>query len=323
MTVLWAAMIDRRANGRSALVTGGAGFIGSHLVKRLVRDGYRVRVLDNFATGSPANLEMHEGIQVVQGDVRTRTDVLDAMTAVDVVFHLAAIPSVARSWDDPVATLATNAHGTANVVEAAVDAGVSCFVYSSSSSIYGDQEADSKSETLEPRPISPYAYSKFLGEKIALAHARDRTGMRVIALRYFNVFGSRQDPNSPYSAVIPLFIKQALADAVATIHGDGRQSRDFTHVDDIVEANVCADQSAVSGIALNIACGQSHTLLDLVKAISALNGRPLHVTFGPPRDGDIRHSRADISLAETKIGYCPRVTFTDGLRRTFEEYRAS
>ena len=316
-------MSDGPVEARSALVTGGAGFIGSHLVERLVRDGYKVRVLDNFATGRAANLEALKGVQVVQGDVRSRTDVVDAVTGIDVVFHLAALPSVARSWEDPVATLATNAHGTANVVEAAVDAGVSCLVYSSSSSVYGDQEAHLKSETLEPRPISPYAYSKLLGEKIALAHARDRAGMRVMALRYFNVFGSRQDPNSPYSAVIPLFIKQALAGAAATIHGDGKQSRDFTHVDNVVEANVRADRSAASGIAMNIACGQSYTLLDLVEAIGALNGRPLHVTFGPPRDGDIRQSRADISLATAKIGYCPRVTFADGLRRTFEHYRSA
>ncbi len=316
-------MSDGPVEARSALVTGGAGFIGSHLVERLLRDGYKVRVFDNFATGRAANLEALKGVQVVQGDVRSRTDVVDAVIGIDVVFHLAALPSVARSWEDPVATLATNAHGTAKVVEAAAEAGVSCLVYSSSSSVYGDQDADLKSETLEPRPISPYAYSKLLGEKIALAHAREGTGMRVVALRYFNVFGSRQDPDSPYSAVIPLFIKQALAGSAATIHGDGQQSRDFTHVDNVVEANVSAERSQVSGIAMNIACGQSYTLVDLVDAIGTLDGRPLKTVFGPPRDGDIRHSRADISLANTKIGYCPRVTFADGLRKTFEHYRSA
>jgi nucleoside-diphosphate-sugar epimerase len=316
-------MGDRGAKYPSALVTGGAGFIGSHLVRRLLLDGLRVRVLDNFATGSSTNLAGLEGLDVVQGDIRSRSDVVDAMSGIQSVFHVAALPSVARSWKEPVATLATNAHGTANVVEAAASAGVSCLVYSSSSSVYGEQEAELKAETLEPCPISPYAYSKLLGEKIALAHARPGEGMRIVALRYFNVFGARQDPNSPYSAVIPLFIKQALAGGVATIYGDGMQSRDFTHVDNVVEANVCALRSGVSGVAMNIACGQSHTLLDLVHAISALNGRPFKPTFGPPREGDIRHSRADISLAVSKIGYQPKVSFEDGLKRTFEDYRAT
>jgi UDP-glucose 4-epimerase len=302
------------------LVTGGAGFIGSHLVRRLLREGLKVRVLDNLETGSLRNLE---GLELIEGDIRSQTAVRNAMAGVESVFHLAALPSVARSWRDPVATLATNAHGTANVVEAAVDADISCLVYSSSSSVYGEQDAEFKSEVLEPRPISPYAYSKLLGEKIALAHARDRTGMRVVALRYFNVFGSRQDPDSPYSAVIPLFIKHALAGGTATIHGDGTQSRDFTHVDNVVEANLCAFRSEASGVAMNIACGQSHTLLDLVEAISDLNGRRLQIAFGPAREGDIRHSRADISLARARIGYDPKITFKDGLRRTFEAYRSS
>jgi UDP-glucose 4-epimerase len=307
----------------AVLVTGGAGFIGSHLVRRLLLEDYRVRVLDNLATGNSNNLARLEGVEIVEGDIRSPSDIGGAMTGIDAVFHMAALPSVARSWSDPVATLATNAHGTANVVEAAVSAGVSCLVYSSSSSVYGDQEVDLKTESLEPRPISPYAYSKFLGEKIALAHARGGKDMRVVALRYFNVFGARQDPNSPYSAVIPLFVKQALAGAVATIHGDGMQSRDFTHVDNVVEANVRSLQSGVSGIAMNVACGQSHTLLDLVEAISALNGRPLKTSLGPPREGDIRHSRADISLAAAEIGYCPKVTFEEGLRRTFDDYRSA
>jgi UDP-glucose 4-epimerase len=305
------------------LVTGGAGFVGSHLVRRLLLEGYSVRVLDNLTTGTARNLDGLEGVQVIEGDIRSRTVVNEAMTGVESVFHLAALPSVARSWMDPVATLATNAHGTANVVEAALDARVSCLIYSSSSSVYGEQDAELKSESLEARPISPYAYSKLLGEKIALAHAREGKGMRVVALRYFNVFGARQDPDSPYSAVIPLFIKHALTGTAATIHGDGTQSRDFTHVDNVVEANVCAFRSEASGIAMNIACGQSHTLLDLVAAISDLNGRTLEIIFGPPREGDIRHSRADISLARAKIGYDPKVTFEDGLRRTFEEYRSA
>jgi len=311
------------SKAKSVLVTGGAGFIGSHLVRRLVSEGYQVRVLDNFATGRAANLTDIDGVEVQEGDIRERSDVAKAMIGVEGVFHVAALPSVARSWQDPVATLATNAHGTANVIEAAGEAGVSVLVYSSSSSIYGDQAAVKKSEELEPRPISPYAYSKLLGEKIALAHARWPQGIRVIALRYFNVFGARQDPNSPYSAVIPLFIKHALAGTTAQVYGDGSQSRDFTHVDNVVDANICALQSEVSGLALNIACGQSYSLLELVEAISKLNHQPLKTNYGPPREGDIRHSLADISLAAARIGYQPAVSFADGLRRTFDEYRSA
>src|SRR6266550_8227707 len=192
------------------LVTGGAGFIGSHLVRRLASDGHRVRVLDNLETGRQTNLDGVVGVQLHHGDIRSPSDVAGAVQGVEAVFHLAALPSVARSWKDPVATLATNAHGTANLVDASAKAGVKAFIYSSSSSVYGDQMAAVKSEDLEPRPISPYGYSKLLGEMIVLAHG-DPHDMRVLALRYFNVFGARQDPNSPYAAVIPLFISHALA----------------------------------------------------------------------------------------------------------------
>jgi len=229
---------------------------------------------------------------------------------------------VARSWQDPVGSLAVNAHGTANIVEAAEKSGVAALIYSSSSSIYGDQAAEKKSEDLEPRPISPYGYSKLLGEMIALAHARAPHGMRVVSLRYFNVFGARQDPNSPYAAVIPLFITHALAGTKATVHGDGTQSRDFTHVDNVVDANLCALRSSASAVAVNVACGSSHTLLELIDSISALNGHKLKTVFDAPREGDIKHSLADISLAAEEIGYRPKVTFQAGLRRVFEDYRS-
>lgn len=305
----------------AVLVTGGAGFIGSHLVRRLVAEGYAVRVLDNFSTGYAANLPELPGLEVIEGDVRSLDDLARAMRGIDSVFHLAAISSVAQSWEDPVASLATNAHGTANVVESAVEGGASALIYSSSAAVYGEPKTERVSEELEPRPISPYGYSKFLGEKIALAHEKGPAGIRVLALRYFNVFGTRQDPNSPYSAVIPLFIQHALAGTTATIYGDGRQSRDFTHVDDVVEANLSALQSGVSGIAMNIARGESHSLLELVEGISTLCNRPLNTVFVPPRMGDIRRSLAEVSLAASTIGYRPKVTFTDGLRRTLVERR--
>jgi len=306
----------------NVLVTGGAGFIGSHLVRRLLGEGYRVRVLDNLATGLRGNLAGVDGVELHEGDIRSRADVGRAVRGIDAVFHVAALPSVARSWEDPVSSLAVNAHGTGNVAAAAAENGVSALIYSSSSSIYGDQAAEKKSEDLEPRPISPYGYSKLLGEMIALAHARAPHGLRVVSLRYFNVFGARQDPNSPYAAVIPLFITHALAGTPATVHGDGKQSRDFTHVDNVVDANLAALRSEASGVAMNVACGASHTLLELIESISSLNGHRLEVTYGPPREGDIKHSLADISLAAEKIGYRPKVTFQEGLRRVFEDYRS-
>src|SRR5256885_1751930 len=303
------AVLSTSGEPKAVLVTGGAGFIGSHLVRRLLSYEYRVRVLDNFATGKEQNLSGLEELEVVTGDIRSRTDVERSMRGMSAVFHLAALPSVARSWRDPVTTLATNAHGTANVVEAAIDNGVEALVYSSSSSVYGNQKAEKKSEDLELKPISPYGYSKLLGEKIVLAHARANPGLRVLSLRYFNVFGARQDPDSPYAAVIPLFIKHALEGTTATIYGDGTQSRDFTHVDNVVAANIQALESGASGLAMNIACGESHSLLELVDAISTLNGRPPGTLHGPPPPGDIQHSLAAISPAEETNCYRPPLSF--------------
>jgi UDP-glucose 4-epimerase len=303
------------------VVTGGAGFIGSHLVRRLLADGYKVRVFDNFTTGILDNLTGLDGVEVVHGDVRSPADIKKATRDVQAVFHLAAIASVERSWTDPVATLAVNSHGTATVVEAAVENGVSAVVYSSSAAVYGDHEAGTTSEEVEPRPISPYGYSKLLGEKIALAHSNGPKGTRVIALRYFNVFGPRQDPDSPYSAVIPIFIRHALAGSTATIYGDGRQSRDFLHVDDVAEANVRALESGASGLAINIASGRRHTLLEVVDMISAATGRRLETNLAPARGGDIRHSLADVRRAAAAIGFRSSVSFADGLARTIRDYQ--
>lgn len=301
------------------LVTGGAGFIGSHLTRRLVESGHDVIVFDNLSTGRPENLEGLDAA-LVEGDIRDPSALAAALRGVEGVFHVAALPSVARSWQDPVTSLAVNGLGTSNVLEAALAAGVRALVYSSSSSAYGDQAAEWKSEDLPPRPISPYGHSKLLGEKLVLAHARAGR-LKGVALRYFNVFGPRQDPDSPYAAVIPKFIRHALQGTVATIDGDGRQSRDFTYIDNVVDANVAALEGEACGEVFNCACGHSYTLLDLVDQVSRLAGRRLEVVHGPPREGDIRHSLADISRIRAALGYEPRVDFGEGLRRTFEAYR--
>jgi nucleoside-diphosphate-sugar epimerase len=300
------------------LVTGGAGFIGSHLSRRLVEEGYEVRILDNFSTGRAANLADVDA-ELIEGDIRDPATLTRVMKGVEAVFHVAALPSVARSWEDPVTSLHVNALGTSNVIEAAVAAGAHTVVYSSSSSVYGDQEAERKSEDLAPRPISPYAHSKLMGEKLTLAHAAAGR-LKGVALRYFNVFGPDQDPNSPYAAVIPLFISHALEGTVATVHGDGRQSRDFTFVSNVVDANLLALRGAACGQVFNCACGQTYSLLDLIRAIEEIDGKPLEVEHGPPRPGDIRHSLADLSRIQAELGYQPRVGFADGLRRTYEAY---
>ncbi len=302
------------------LVTGGAGFIGSHLVERLAEQGHRVRVLDDLSTGRRANLNGAPAVELVQGDLRERDQVRRATEGVEAVFHVAARPSVARSWADPVGTLAVNGQGTVNVVAAAAEAGVKTLVYSSSSSVYGEQAGLRMVETMEPRPISPYGFSKLFGEQYALAHG-GVNGLRVVALRYFNVFGPRQDPDSPYSAVIPIFIRCALEGTQASIHGDGRQSRDFTYVANVVDANLAALAGRQEGTLVNVACGGSHSLLDLVKAISRLSGSPLRVRHDQSREGDIRHSQADVGSARRLLGFEPRVGFEEGLELTFAHLR--
>jgi UDP-glucose 4-epimerase len=299
-----------------ALVTGGAGFIGSHLVERLLREGWDVRVLDDLSSGRPANLAAVDGaVELVHGDVRDPDVARAAVAGAEAVFHLAALPSVQRSWERPLDSLGVNALGTANVVESAVRAGCRTLVYSSSSSVYGDQPAPVKSETLPPRPISPYGYAKLLGEKLCLAHSRE-DGLHVIALRYFNVFGPRQDPDSPYAAVVPLFVRHALAGTAATVNGDGLQRRDFTYVENAVCANLAALGAREHGVAVNVACARSISVLELVERIGELTGRPLRVVHGPARDGDIRDSLADLGRARHVLRYDPVVSFEEGLRMT-------
>jgi len=302
------------------LVTGGAGFIGSHLVEELVFAGHTVRVLDNLSTGRRENLaQVSESVELIVGDIRDLDAVRRAMSQVEVAFHLAALPSVQRSWESPLESLGVNAHGTAIVAEAAVRAGCESLIYSSSSSVYGDQAEPVKAEELHPRPISPYGYAKLMGEKVCLAHSREDS-IRTVALRYFNVFGPRQDPASEYAAVIPRFITQAMKGAPVTVYGDGRQRRDFTHVRNVVSANLKAFKTRPHGLAVNVACGRSASILDLIDQIAAAVGRPLDVSYGPSRLGDIRDSLADLRRASEALGYSPEMSFEEGLRDTYAWY---
>ena len=304
------------------LVTGGAGFIGSHLVEELVFAGHTVRVLDNLSTGRRENLgHVSESVELIVGDIRDPETVRRAMSRVQVAFHLAALPSVQRSWESPLESLGVNAHGTAIVAEAAVRAGCESLIYSSSSSVYGDQAEPAKAEELKPQPISPYGYTKLMGEKVCLAHSREG-GIRTVALRYFNVFGPRQDPASEYAAVIPRFITQAMKGTPVTVYGDGRQRRDFTHVRNVVSANLKAFRTRPHALAVNVACGRSASILDLIDQIGAAVGRPLDVSYAPSRPGDIRESVADLRRAGEALGYSPEMNFEEGLRDTYAWYAA-
>lgn len=307
------------------LVTGGAGFIGSHLVDALLARGETVRVVDNFATGSRAYIQsVCERIAFYEVDITDLEALREPMQGVDYVLHQAAIPSVPRSVDDPLQTHAACATGTLNVLIAARDAKVKRVIYAASSSAYGDIEGTYKSEDMPPRPLSPYAVAKLVGEQYCQVFYTVY-GLETVALRYFNVFGPRQDPNSPYSAVIPLFIKAMLAGESPTIFGDGRQSRDFTYIENVVQGNLLACQAdgRVAGKVINLACGGSINLLDLIAAINALLGTHIEPIFAPPRAGDVKHSCADIRLAQELLGFEPTVSFQEGLRRTLAWLKAA
>jgi UDP-N-acetylglucosamine/UDP-N-acetyl-alpha-D-glucosaminouronate 4-epimerase len=306
-----------REDGMRVLVTGGAGFIGSHVVRRLLATGRGVRVLDNFSTGDRSNLlPVADQVDLIEGDIRDLRSVHDAVRGCGQVVHLAAVPSVPRSIDDPITTHQANADGTLNVLLAARDAGVSRLVFASSSSIYGAAVELPKRESLRPLPISPYAVSKLAAENYCRSFF-EVYGLETVALRYFNVFGPRQDPRSEYAAVIPKFIWAYRNGEPPVIFGDGDQSRDFTYVDNVVDANVVALQApGVGGRVYNIACGTQVTLNALAASLRAATGVTLEPLHGPPRAGDIRHSIADISLARKDLGYEPVVTLEDGLRLT-------
>lgn len=306
------------------LVTGGAGFIGSHLVDALVNRGEQVRVIDSFLTGSRANLaNVLDKIDLYNVDITRLEDLHDPMQGVDYVLHQAALPSVPRSVADPAKVHEICATGTLNVLIAARDAGVKRVVYAASSSAYGDVEGEYKSETLPPRPLSPYAVAKLAGEQYCQVFYHVY-GLETVALRYFNVFGPRQDPTSEYSAVIPLFMTSMLDDRRPTIYGDGTQSRDFTFVENVVKGNLLACTTAgVAGQVMNLACGDRISLVDLVNALNGLLGKSIEPIFAAPRPGDIKHSRADISKAREMLGYEPAVSFAEGLARTLQWFQGA
>jgi UDP-glucose 4-epimerase len=306
------------------LVTGGAGFIGSNLAHELVRQGARVRALDNFATGLRANLAgIEDRIDLIEGDLRRPADVEKAVEGVDVVLHQGALGSVPRSIADPVTSHEANATGTLHVLQAARAAGVRRVIYASSSSVYGDTPTLPKGEALAPAPQSPYAVSKLAGEYYCRVFHRVY-GVETLAIRYFNVFGPRQDPASQYAAVIPKFIRAMLRGERPVIFGDGTQSRDFTFVENVVVANLLAADAPgpLGGAVCNVACGERITLLDLVALLNDLLGTRLEPVFQPPRPGDVRHSLAAIAEAGRLLGYRPVVPFGEGLRRTVEWMRA-
>lgn len=305
------------------LVTGGAGFIGSHIVRALVDNGDRVWVIDDYSTGNPENLEnVSSRIKMVEGDIRDPDIVGPVISEVDAVLHQGALPSVTRSFSDPVGTTSVNAGGTLNLLEVIRGSDIKTFVFASSSSIYGDVKAPMKSEDLPPEPLSPYAVSKLAGEYYCRLYHK-LYHLPAIALRYFNVFGPGQDPASQYAAVIPKFSTAVIEDRTPVIYGDGKQSRDFTYVDNVVQANLkCLSAPAVAlGKVFNIACGERTEILTVLDILSAVSGKAISPAFKPARPGDVRHSLADIRQARTVLGYHPVVSFPDGLKSTFEYFK--
>ena len=306
---------------RTFLVTGGAGFIGSHIAETLVGRGDRVRVLDNLSTGRLSNLDgFRDGVEFIEGDVADAEVVGRAVDSVDCVFHEAALASVPLSVERPLESHAACATGTVTLLDAARRGGVRRVVYAASSAAYGDQPTSSKRETDLPAPLSPYAAAKLAGELYCQAFWKS-FGLETVAIRYFNVFGPRQDPHSQYSAVIPLWITAMLAGQQPVIYGDGRQSRDFSFVANIVHANLlAADAPNVAGRTINAADGRSTDLLTLLDVLNRRLGMNVKPRFAPPRQGDVRESQADITLARQLLGYEPQVDFEEGLRRSVDYY---
>ena len=305
------------------LVTGGAGFIGSHIAEALVSRGDRVRVVDNLVTGKLHNVAHVAGIDFMEGDLADLEVARRACQGVDVVLHQAAIPSVPRSVADPIASHLANVDATLNVLVASRDAGVKRVVYAGSSSAYGDTPALPKDESIPSAPLSPYALQKLIGEQYCQLFTR-LYGLETVAVRYFNVFGPRQDPSSPYSGVISLFIGALCEGRAPTIFGDGEQTRDFTYVTNVVDGALRAcHASAVSGVVINVATGRRISVNQLFRTLRDLVGAAVEATYSEPRAGDVRDSQADIQEARRLLGYEPLVSFEEGLKKTVDWYRAS
>lgn len=309
-------------NGKHYLVTGGAGFIGSHICTALLGRGGRVRVLDNLITGKRANLaHLGSRVEFIEGSITDPEILKQAVAGVDVIFHQAAIPSVPRSVKEPQLNHDANVNGTFNVLMAARDAGVKRVIFAASSSAYGETERLPKEETMLPSPLSPYAAAKVMGEYYCQVFTRVY-GLATVSLRYFNVFGPRQDPSSPYSGVISKFVTSLLADEAPTIFGDGEQSRDFTYIDNVVEANLrAAESEAAVGEIINVAIGERITLNQLLAELQQIIGTNLKPVYAEARAGDVRHSLADITRARKLLGYEPLVGLAEGLQRTVTWYK--
>ncbi|HBC93980.1 MAG TPA: LPS biosynthesis protein WbpP [Pelotomaculum sp.] len=303
----------------AVLVTGGGGFIGSNLTMALVQLGHKVKVLDNFSTGSIDNLQpVLKEIELYQGDLRCQDDVRRAVAGVEVVFHQGALPSVPRSIADPLTTNAVNIEGTLNVFLASRDAGVRRVVYASSSSVYGSNEVLPKLETMSLCPMSPYAATKLAGEVYGKIFY-ELYGLETVGLRYFNVFGPRQNPKSEYAAAIPRFIEALLHKAAPLVYGDGNQSRDFTFIDNVVQANLLSMQAGTAaGEVFNIACGKRITLNELLELLMEITGTRVDVVYTAARPGDVKHSLAGVEKAAGVLGYCPQIDMKEGLRLTVE-----
>jgi UDP-glucose 4-epimerase len=301
-----------------ALVTGGAGFIGSNLVRALLERGDEVRVLDNFSTGNRANLETLE-VEIVEGELRSYERVHNAVRGTEVVYHLGALGSVPRSVQDPLTTNGVNVDGTLNVLLAARDEGVRRVVFASSSSVYGSSATLPATEGSPVDPISPYGVAKLAAERYCVSFSRVYASFETVVLRYFNVFGPRQNPRSQYAAAVPLFISAIAAGEPVTIFGDGGQSRDFTYVENVVAANLAAaDAAGANGRIFNVAAGAPNSVNALIETIAALLGKNVLREHAPPRAGDIRDSFADVSAARDVLGWEPTIDFEDGLRRTID-----
>jgi UDP-glucose 4-epimerase len=306
------------------LVTGGAGFIGSHLVEALLERGHKVRVLDNFSTGTRNNLRaVRNDIEILAGDCGDLKTAAKATKGIEVVYHEAAVPSVALSVAHPFNSHHANATATMSMLVAARDEGVERFMYAGSSSVYGDSKERYKHESLPARPLSPYGAAKFAGETYVRIFA-ELYGMQTLTMRYFNVFGPRQDPSSPYSGVISRFSKALLKRETPVIYGDGKQSRDFTFISNVVHANLLGlSAPGLKGQTVNIATSKAHTLNELLSILRKLSGRKVEARHEPARVGDVRHSLADITAARKLLKYRPQVDFESGLKRTFEWYSSA